>query len=75
MTPVPARTDALARFPTSHAVADLVDPPGHFMAGHARILNPRHVAFFNQHITVANAAGLDLDEHLSGGGLRHGAFH
>ncbi len=39
------------------------------MAGDARVLDAGPRAFFGEHVAVADAAGLDLDEDVAGGGL------
>jgi hypothetical protein len=45
------------------------------MAGYARILQARPVAFLHQRIAVADAAGLDFNPHPPGGGLGNFAFN
>ncbi len=45
------------------------------MARHAGILQTGPKAVFDEHIAVTDAAGLDLDPHPSGWGLRDFAFH
>ncbi len=51
------------------AGADSIHHTNDFMAGHAWIFEPWPVAFLHHRIAVADAAGLDLDPYLSGGGL------
>ena len=62
---VPADADTLPLLPCGNTVAHFIDDACHFMSGNARILNSRPQAFFREHVTVANAAGLHLDPHLS----------
>jgi hypothetical protein len=72
---MPAHPHALARFPLGDPGADRIHRPDHFMAGNARILNTRPMAFLDQRVTMANATGLDLDPHLAGAGLRNFTFN
>ena len=71
MAAMPADADPGTCFPMRHPGAEPVDPPGHLMARHARIIDARKHAFLDEDIAVANAAGFDLDAHLAGAGLRH----
>src|SRR5215475_85978 len=41
------------------------------MSGNARILNSGQKTFFREHVTVANATGLQFDAHFSRTGLRN----
>jgi hypothetical protein len=63
MPSVPAHADPLSLFPRLHVGADLVDDAGHLVARNTRVLNARPVAFLQEHVAVADAAGLDLDAH------------
>ena len=65
---VPADSYALAFFPRGDAGAELVDDAGDFVAGDARVLDSGPLAFFGEDVAVADAAGLHLDEDMSGGG-------
>ena len=49
MSTMPAYAYALTVFPSSDTGAEGIDPPRHLMARHARILNPRPKALFNEH--------------------------
>ena len=75
MSAVPAHAHALAGFPLRHARAHGIHHAHDFMAGHTRILDARPVAFLHQRIAVADAAGLDFDPHLAGGGLWNFTFN
>ena len=61
MAAVPADTDALAFLPRGNAGADFVDDASDFVSGNAGVLNSGPGAFYRQHVTVADAAGLHLD--------------
>src|SRR2546423_1694582 len=67
---VPADADTLPLGPVRDARADRVNDSRDFMSRHARVLNARIAALFRQRVAVADAAGLDLDAHLSGNRLR-----
>src|SRR6266446_6595989 len=45
------------------------------MAGHARILQARPVAFLDQRVAVADATSLDFDSHPAGSGLGNFTFN
>ncbi len=75
MTAMPARAHALARFPLRNPRAHGIHRPVHFMAGNARVLQPRPKAFLHQGIAVTDAARLDFDPHPAGGGLWDFAFN
>ena len=45
--------------------AEFIDYSGDFVSGNAWILNAGPLAFFGEHVAVANAASLHLDAHLS----------
>ena len=66
----PADPDALADLPGDHALADGLDPPGDLVPGHARVRDTRYRALDREGVGVADAAGLDPDEHLAAGGSR-----
>ena len=72
---MPAYAYALTVFPSSDTGAEGIDPPRHLMARHARILNPRPKALFNEHIAVADAARLHSHTNLSNIGLRDLTFY
>ncbi len=61
-------TDAHSRAdgPALDSGAQGVDHPDHLVAGNARIADPRHVAFDDDGVAVADAAGLHPDQHLPG---------
>jgi len=61
---VPADTDALSFVPAGDTDTHFVDDADDFMAWHAGILDPRPLTFFREDVTVADAAGLDLDAHV-----------
>ena len=67
-----ANAHALARFPLRNTRAHGIHDPDHFMAGHARVLQARPMAFLDQRITVTDATGLDFDPHQAG--IRPGNF-
>jgi hypothetical protein len=66
---VPTDANALARLPLGNAGAQFVDDARDFVSRNARILNAGPLAFFGERVTVADAAGLHLDAHLSCCGL------
>jgi hypothetical protein len=72
---VPADTDALAFLPLGNASAQFIDNARHFMPWNTGILNSGQIAFFREHITVANTTGLHLDENLSRTGFGNLALH
>ena len=45
-------------------VADRIDHPGDFMAGHARIVEPGKAALLDESIGMTDAAGFDPDPNL-----------
>src|SRR5207245_2701341 len=65
MSSMPAHTSALAGLPLRHIGSNSIYPPSNFVSGHARVLQSRPVSLFYQPVAVANAAGLDLNSHLS----------
>jgi len=75
MTAMPADAHALARFPLPSTRTHSIHDPDHFMAGHARILQARPVAFLHQRIAVADATGLDFDPHPAGARLGNFTFN
>src|SRR5438046_1729973 len=68
---VPADADALPLLPLGNTVAQFIDDARDFMPWNARILNSGPRALFREHVTVADAAGLHLDEHVSCAWLRN----
>jgi hypothetical protein len=66
---VPSHADSLPGLPQSHVGADRVDTSGNFVARDSGILETRPEPFLHQRIAVTNAARLDLDAHLTAGGL------
>src|SRR5262245_18834734 len=58
-------TYTLTNVPTSHARADSIDAPNHFMAGYTRPIN-RKQGFHSTGIGMANPASLDANTHLTG---------
>jgi len=66
---VPSDADALAFLPIGDAGAGFVDDAGNFVAGNARILDAGENTVFGEMVAETDAASLDLDTHLSGGGL------
>jgi hypothetical protein len=75
MAPMPANTHSLARLPLADVWTDCINASGDFVSWDTRVLNGRQKSFFDEHITVANAARLDLDAHLTTIGLRNGTFN
>src|SRR5215472_8245853 len=75
MTAVPAYANALSLLPLRYTGAHLIDDAGNFMTWNAGILNSRPGTFFHKQVTVADAAGLHLDAHLSRSRLRNLAVH
>ena len=65
MTTMPADAHALTLFPRSHARANFIHHARNFVSGNAGILKARPQAFFDEHIAVADATGVDLDADLS----------
>lgn len=72
---VPANTNTIPFLPICDAIAYRIDTSGDFMTGHSRILESGPKAFFDQNVTVANAAGINFYSHLSGTWLRNRAFY
>jgi hypothetical protein len=62
---VPTDTDTLASFPLGNVGARFIDDARHSMSWNAGILNSGPQPFFREHITVADAAGLHFDPHVS----------
>jgi hypothetical protein len=56
------------------AGAQRIDDAGDLVSRHARVLQPRPLAFLRECIAVADAAGVDSHQHLAGARLRHLAF-
>jgi hypothetical protein len=57
------------------AIADPIDNSSDFVSRGSRILDARQQALLCKRVTVANAAGLDLDSHRTRAGLRDLAFN
>jgi hypothetical protein len=70
MSAMPADSNSLPFRPSDNALTDRVDSSSDFMTGHSRILDARPDSFLGHGITVANAAGFNLDAHPPGAGLR-----
>ena len=71
MPPVPADPHALADFPTFDTRAHGIDHTRNFMPWHARKLQAWPHAFLGQNVAVADAASLNLDEHMAFTRLGH----
>ena len=69
MSAMPADTYALTFLPLRNIGSDCIDASRDFMTRHSRILESGPQTFVNENIAVANAARLDLDSNLPGGGL------
>lgn len=65
MASVPADTHTLPWFPRRDARPHFVDQSGNFVPGDTWKLKPRPVSFFHKHVTVTDAAGLNLYPHLT----------
>ena len=68
---MPAHADTLSLLPRGNARAQFIDDTRDFMSWNARILNAGPLAFFCEHVAVADAAGLYLDAHLPRARLRN----
>jgi hypothetical protein len=75
MPAMPADSDTLSCLPCGNTIADFINNAGHFVPRNAWILNSWQHAFFDKHITVANATGLYLDPHVPGTRLWNFAFN
>jgi hypothetical protein len=75
MSTMPAYAYALTVFPSSDIGAEGINPARDFMARHARILNARPKALFDEYITVADAARLHPHANLSNIGLQDLTFY
>ena len=71
---VPADADALAGLPVGDVSADGVDAAGDFVSGDAGILDAGPMAFFDQRIAMADAAGFDLNSDLVAAGFGDVSF-
>ncbi len=69
----PAHADALTLLEGGDAGAALRDDADDLVSGHHRILHG-HVPIDRHVLALADAAGLDLDEHLVGVRLRDGSL-
>ena len=65
MTTVPADADAVARFPSRDATAELVDHARHFVARNSWILQARPVPLPCEFVAHADSASLDFDANLA----------
>lgn len=74
MAAVPANSYALTFLPIRHTRSDLINGPGNFVAGRARISDAWEKAVFDDMVAEANAAGLDADADVTRGRLRDVAF-
>jgi hypothetical protein len=66
---VPSYAGALAGLPVGDISADGVDASGNFVSGNTWILNAGPIAFLDECVTVADAAGFDFDADLVAGGF------
>jgi len=74
MASVPSDSDALAGFPVGNVSTDGVDAAGDFVSGNAWILEAGPMAFLNEDVAVADAAGFDFDPDLAAGGIGNVSF-
>jgi hypothetical protein len=74
MASVPSDPDALARFPVGDVGADGVDAACDFVSGNAWILEAGPMAFFDERVAVADAAGFDFNPDLSAAGFGNVPF-
>src|SRR5215216_5004775 len=70
VTAVPADADALPLCPSGNTRAHLIYTADDFVSRDAWVLNAGQRAFFREHVAVADAAGLHLDEHVPDTRLR-----
>jgi hypothetical protein len=68
---VPADANALALLPAGNIGTEFIDDARDFVSRNTGILNSWPSAFFREHVTVADPAGLHFDEHLSRTRLRN----
>jgi hypothetical protein len=66
----PADTCAITNGPPTHVGPDGLDRADDLVAGHARILKTRQIAFDNHRITLANATGMNPNQNLTNAGRR-----
>ncbi len=72
---IPAHADALARLEAGDTGAVFLHPARDFMTGDAGKLHAGPLPLLEDLVAMADAAGLDLDQDLTGAGLRDGTFH
>jgi hypothetical protein len=72
---VPSHSNPLTGLPQRDVGANRVNAPGDFVARHSRILNPRPVPFFHQHVAVTDATGFYLDSYLAASRLWNRALN
>jgi hypothetical protein len=72
---MPAYAHALPFIPCCDIVADCLDATGDFMTWHTGILKPGPETFFDQNVTVANAARIYFHPDLPGRRLRDITLH
>jgi hypothetical protein len=66
---VPTYANPVSLTPAIHIRSELVDCPGDFVSGNARIRDAGKLAFFRDHVAVANSTGLNANPDLSWPGL------
>jgi len=71
---MPADSDSLPLLPHCDARSNFINDARNFVAGNTWILNPRQDTLFDEHVTVADATGHDLNAHLPSIGLRNSAI-
>src|SRR5439155_22872159 len=74
MSAMPSDSDALSRCPSRDTCANRIDDAGDFVTEHARVLNAGKDPVLRIRVTVADAAGLNLDSDRSGARLRDITF-
>src|SRR5262249_47557316 len=67
---MPADPDPRSRRPAMDFGPDRIDCADDLVPGNARIFDIREQPLFGDAVAVADAAGLDLDPDLAGGGFR-----
>jgi hypothetical protein len=67
----PADAHPLADLPAVDGVAERGDLPGDLVAGDDRVADTGEAALLGEHVAVADAAGVDLDQRLTRAGLGH----
>ena len=75
MSAVPAHTDPLSGLPLCDIRSYCVDAPHDFMPGDARVFQTGEAGLLYEDVTVADAAGFNLDPDLGAARLWNRAFH